>query len=102
MAQRNKRGITTMDTNNKKIIQVADKLRVLYEKGELLTPISTRGLMQFDHNKKLFGEDLALQMFLNKFSREEARAIQSVLELVFHGKTKNPLVENAEQEAGTP
>jgi len=85
---------------NDRIQSVAEKLRPMFEKGELLTPISTRAMMQFCDNLNLFGEDLAVEMFLNKFSREEARAISSVLELAFKGKTKNALIEGADEDIG--
>ena len=67
---------------NEKLLDLAGRLREMYKKGEILTPVSTRSLMQFCTNTELFGDDLAITIFLNKFTNEEARAIESVIDLV--------------------
>lgn len=85
---------------NKDIQRLAQKLRPLYRKGEILTPLSTRGLMQFEQNINIFGKDAATEMFLNHFSRDESQSIRSAMELIFKGKTKNNLVEEANEKVG--
>ena len=78
-----------------RILRIAESLRPMYAKGEILTPISTRTLMYFEANIHLFGEDIAKKIFLSKFSTEEARAIDSVMELVFVKEKKTKKGEGA-------
>jgi len=82
------------------IRKLAAKLRPLYKKGELLTPVSTRGLMQFEKNIEVFGHDAAVESFLNRFNRDEAQSIRGAMELIFTRKTKNALVEEANEKVG--
>lgn len=78
-----------------KLLELTNKLRSMYHKGEILTPVSTRTLMQFSQNKKLFDEDAAISFFINKFSSDEARAIKELVEISF-GKVNNPLLAETE------
>jgi MoxR-like ATPase len=82
------------------IRKLASKLRPLYRKGELLTPISTRGLMQFEKNIEVFGHDAAVESFLNRFNRDESQSIRGAIEMIFTRRTKNALVEEANEKVG--
>lgn len=78
---------------DEKILEIAEKLRLMHKKGEISTPISTRELIAFDENRKVFDENLAYDLFLNNFEKIEQKAIQNVIELL-----KNPKKEKAKEE----
>ncbi|KXB01288.1 hypothetical protein AKJ45_03465 [candidate division MSBL1 archaeon SCGC-AAA261F19] len=52
---------------------------------EIRTPISTRTLIQFEENERIYGKKLAIEMMANKFDSEERRAVKEVLELHLRG-----------------
>ncbi len=64
-----------------RILELADKLRVLYKQGTLSTPVSTRALMQYVDNKSLFGEEMAQEMFINRFNSDERAPLKEVFSL---------------------
>lgn len=70
------------------VLELAAKLRVMQKKGEISTPISTRMLLYYESNKKLFGENLAVELFLNNFEQLERKAIENVIEMT-GGKNGN-------------
>ena len=65
-----------------KLRKLASKLRIMKTKGEIVTPVSTRSLIQFEQNSKLYGHELALDFFLNKFKSFEREPIKNVLDLL--------------------
>ena len=73
---------------DKFLLELAEKLRASHKKGELDTPISTRGLIYFEQDIKTFGRETAEQLFLNKFNPFERKAIVEVIDLM---KTKEKL-----------
>ena len=48
----------------------------MYKKGELNFPVSTRMLIQYEEDEKLFSPETARMFFLNKFPVEEVRAVE--------------------------
>lgn len=68
--------------SNTKLLDLADKLRVMKNKGEIVTPISTRMLLYYENNVKLFSTSLAIDLFLNNFEVYEKEAIKNVIELI--------------------
>ena len=71
---------------DKRITELAKKLRVMKKCGELETPISTRNLMAFDEHLEQYGAELGIQLFLNDFSAHERDSIKNVIELIFNQK----------------
>jgi len=84
---------------NAELHEIAKKLRKMFDSptAEIRTPISTRMLIQFQTNFELYGIEIAKQSFVNKFEREERRAVEEILELHF-GKIKDQ-DEDEEEEA---
>jgi len=72
-----------------KLLELASKLRAMYisPQHEILTPVSTRMLMQYEENLATYGYILAREFFLNKFDPTERKAVESVMELHL-GKTE--------------
>jgi len=68
------------------LLSLASKLRLMRNKGELVTPISTRTLLFFKENEVDFGRPLAIELFLNNFEPYEKEAIKNVIEMM----AKNP------------
>ena len=86
-----------------KLRKIAKKLRVMYKEGELTSPVSTRTLVQYNENVKLFGENTAKMLFLNKFTTAEDR---QVVEEIFalanpneYGKNKQTKDEDDEDDS---
>jgi len=65
-----------------KMQELAGKLRAMYIKGELVTPCSTRMLLQYNEDIEIFGKDFAKIAFLSKFDVGERQAVESAFELV--------------------
>lgn len=87
---------------DERILKLASQLRPMYAKGEILSPISTRCLIYFEQNIRIFGEDTAKKIFLSKFSAEESRAIDSVMELVFVKEKKQKKSKDEEKVGVNP
>ncbi|OKY78539.1 MAG: MoxR-like ATPase [Candidatus Methanohalarchaeum thermophilum] len=68
---------------DKDLIKMANKLRKMSNNPtkDIRTPVSTRMLIQYEENKKVFGEKLALNMLVNKFKKEERRAVKEIAKL---------------------
>ena len=58
------------------LLDLAGKLRVQAEKGELDTPVSTRGLIAFVKNVEALGLDYAIMSYLNGFLDDEREAVK--------------------------
>jgi MoxR-like ATPase len=65
---------------NASLLEVADKLRAMADKGELDTPVSTRGLVAFGKNVENVSLDYAVTSYVNGFSDDEREAIKLVLD----------------------
>ena len=77
---------------DKDILDVADKLRSAFKRGEIETPISTRALIYYENDVRLFGRDIAEHLFLNKFNPLERKAVSEVFDLI---KSKSALKKDA-------
>ena len=66
---------------NDSIRAVADLLRARLGQ-DLSMWVSTRGMIQFQDNIKMFGLDAAKEFFVGKFKPEERAAVREVLERV--------------------
>lgn len=67
------------------LIKFAKKIRKSYSMGQVSMPISTRGLLQYVNNKKLFGDNAAKEMLCAKFPVTERSAIEEVFDLINSG-----------------
>lgn len=65
---------------NASLLDVAQKLRDQAHKGEIDTPISTRGLMAFVKNVENVGMDYAVSSYINGFSDDEREAVKLVFD----------------------
>ncbi|CAB4174971.1 AAA domain containing protein [uncultured Caudovirales phage] len=74
------RAIETKVVGNKPLLELADQLRSMYDLEEIATPISTRGLVDFISNAKLFGIDFAITSYVTGFDREERSAVRLACE----------------------
>ena len=66
---------------SEKMVSVVERIRIMIQTGIIKTPVSIRGLKQFARNVKIFGEEAALTLFINKFSALEAKAIAEVIRM---------------------
>jgi MoxR-like ATPase len=67
------------------LLDVAQKLRDQAHKGELDTPVSTRGLMSFCRNVANVGLDYAVTSYVNGFSDDEREAVKLVFDTAKSG-----------------
>lgn len=65
---------------NKAVLDLAAKLRQQFDNDELETPISTRGLVAFQHSMATLGYDFAVYSYLNKFAPHEQQAVKLVFD----------------------
>lgn len=70
---------------NSSLLEVANKLREQVYKGELDTPISTRGLIAFVKNTENIGLDYAVTSYVNGFLDDEREAVKLVMDTAKHG-----------------
>ena len=70
---------------NASLLEVANKLREQNYKGELDTPISTRGLIAFVKNVDNLGLDYAIDSYVNGFLDDEREAVKLVMDTARHG-----------------
>lgn len=62
------------------LLDVASKLRAQVDKGEIDTPVSTRGLMAFVKNIKNVSLDYAIKSYVNGFGDDEREAVKLVMD----------------------
>lgn len=84
---------------DKKILDFAEKLRFAFNSGEIITPISTRSLIFFENNIKLYGDSVARELFFNRFEKAERKVVTELWNTLF-GKKKqeakpSEVVQNA-------
>jgi len=66
--------------NNTTLLEVANQLREQHERGEIDTPISTRGLEVFVKNTRNVSLDYAINTYLNSFADDEREAVKLVFD----------------------
>lgn len=66
---------------DERIIELASKLRALFRKGEIITPISTRTLLQFMSNAQLFNTKVAETILINTFANDEQEVVKELISL---------------------
>jgi MoxR-like ATPase len=65
---------------NTTLLEVANQLREQHERGEIDTPISTRGLEVFVKNTRNVNLDYAINTYLNSFADDEREAVKLVFD----------------------
>jgi MoxR-like ATPase len=73
---------------NTSLLEVANLLRDQFERGEIDTPISTRGLEMFAKNTKNIDLDYAIDTYLNSFADDEREAVKLVFDTAKAGIAK--------------
>jgi MoxR-like ATPase len=71
------------------LLDVAQKLRDTYDKGEIETPVSTRGLEMLTKNISNVGLDYAIGTYINGFSDDEREAVELVFSTAKVGIAKD-------------
>jgi hypothetical protein len=74
------RAIENKVVGNKALLVLADQLRAQYDVEEIVTPISTRGLVAFIANAKRFGIDFAITSYVNGFDKDERAGVRLACE----------------------
>lgn len=69
--------------SDSKILDFAEKLRFAFNSGEIITPISTRSLMFFDNNIKLYGQSVAQELFFNRFEKAEKKVVEELWKTIY-------------------
>lgn len=70
---------------NASLLDVAQKLRDQAHKGEIDTPISTRGLMALAKNVESIGLNYAINSYINGFADDEREAVKLVFDTAKSG-----------------
>jgi MoxR-like ATPase len=65
---------------SKSLLELANKLRDQYDREEILTPVSTRGLVAFQKNALGLGLNLAITCYVNGFDKDERSAVRMSIE----------------------
>lgn len=65
---------------NDALLEIAQRLRDMADKGDIDTPISTRSLVAFTENTKNISLDYAISVYVNGFLDDEREAVKVVLE----------------------
>ena len=65
---------------SKTLLELAGKLRDQYDREEISTPISTRGLVAFQKNAVGLGLNLAIASYVNGFDKDERSAVRMSIE----------------------
>ena len=65
---------------SKSLLDLAHKLRDQYDREEISTPISTRGLVAFQKNASGLGLNLAIASYVNGFDKDERSAVRMSIE----------------------
>lgn len=74
---------------NGALLEIAQKLREMADKGDIDTPISTRSLVAFSENVKNISLDYAISVYVNGFLDDEREAVKVVLETARHNIAKD-------------
>jgi len=65
---------------SKSLLELAQKLRDQYDREEISTPVSTRGLVAFQKNALGLGLNLAITFYVNGFDKDERSAVRMSIE----------------------
>jgi AAA domain (dynein-related subfamily) len=65
---------------SKSLLELARSLREMFDREEIVTPISTRGLVAFQRNAIGLGIDFAITSYVNGFDKEERGAVRLAIE----------------------
>jgi GTPase SAR1 family protein len=74
--------------SSRKLLKFAQRIRDTFRKGEIVTPLSTRGLISYEKNLSLFGKNIARTLLLNKFKTEERQSVGEVFDLVMNDQNE--------------
>lgn len=66
---------------DKRLLNMAEQLRRAYRDGEVSDPTSTRALIGYEQNVRLFGDTIARMSFLALYEMEERAAIRQIMEV---------------------
>jgi len=80
---------------DEKISEVAENLR---KSDAVMTPVSTRDLIQYMQDTEHYGDKVARELFINKFDSEEQKAVKEVIEMIVDGKNQETEEEQTEGE----
>jgi len=69
---------------SKSLLNLAKQLRDQYDREEISTPISTRGLVAFMKNAQGLGLNFAITSYVNGFDKDERGAIRMAIETYKH------------------
>lgn len=90
------------------LLDLAQKLRDRFDRDELTTPISTRGLVAFQNNIKGLGLNFAITSYVNGFDKDERSAVRQVIETIkynlandFGVETQVPKVDETVEQTHT-
>jgi hypothetical protein len=85
-------------TGDKKLVELAERMRTMYLDEQITQPVSSRDLIQFTELRQRFGAKLAIEIFSSKFEPEEAREIKDVMEILIPREEVAEEAEEAEDE----
>jgi len=85
-------------TGDKKLVELAERMRTMYIDEQISQPVSSRDLIQFTELRQRFGAKLAIEIFSSKFEPEEAREIKDVMEILIPREEVPDEPEEAEDE----
>jgi hypothetical protein len=85
-------------TGDKKLVELAERMRTMYTDEQISQPVSSRDLIQFTELRQRFGAKLAIEIFSSKFEPEEAREIKDVMEILIPREESAEEPEEAEDE----
>ena len=83
---------------NLKIIDFAKRVRFMYNERKLNKTISTRALIQFENNMRIYGETIARQVLMNKFDDDDRQAIEEAFDMVFAKRNDNVVNEEVSDD----
>jgi MoxR-like ATPase len=63
------------------LIEFAKAIRKMHAKNMIASPCSTRQLIQFEANSKLYGARVAKEILVNRFEQQDRKAIKEALEM---------------------
>lgn len=67
---------------NGKLVDMAEKLRKMFDADEIQTPVSTRAMLHFEKVEAVLGRQLAIEAFVSGFEDDERTAVKSAMEMV--------------------
>jgi MoxR-like ATPase len=74
------KSIESKIVKSKALLELASQLREQYENEVVVTPTSTRALVDFVNNTKNFGINFAITSFVNGYNKDERHAVRVAVE----------------------